>query len=283
MTLLGKILVVLVLSLCLLCMGFAATVYTAQHNWPEAYKKVQQQNTELRNANGVAKTELENLSAALDKTVKDNAESQAALDAKLKELQTEVVRLRDIEQQAQEAARANQERAREALQEAESRRAEVERVRLQWNQSVVERDQANLERTKARDELYIAQTNLNAAAARNKELVSRVGELDSLLRKYNIDPEKEQIGLAPPPNVEGIVLRTAADGSDLLEISIGSDDGLRAGHPLYVYRLGSTPAQARYLGKIEVREVDPDRAVAKIVRPLKGKIQKDDHVSSRIR
>jgi hypothetical protein len=63
---------------------------------------------------------------------------------------------------------------------------------------------------------------------------------------------------------------------DYLEISIGSDDGLRKGHKLEVYRGRS------YLGRIEIREVAPDRAVAVILKDYrKGPIKKGDKVATK--
>jgi hypothetical protein len=68
----------------------------------------------------------------------------------------------------------------------------------------------------------------------------------------------------------------AANSSDLIEISLGSDDGLKAGHTLQVYR-GN-----QYLGQVTVRSTGPDRAVAQIVKELqRGPIRKDDNVTTK--
>jgi hypothetical protein len=65
-------------------------------------------------------------------------------------------------------------------------------------------------------------------------------------------------------------------GKDLIEISIGADDGLKVGHALDVYR-GST-----YLGRIVIRKTGPDRAVGQVLRELqRGQIKRGDRVTTR--
>ncbi len=66
-------------------------------------------------------------------------------------------------------------------------------------------------------------------------------------------------------------------------LSIGSDDGLVAGHELELYRSDPVP---EYLGRVRIETVDPDRAVAAVIngKTIQGKkIQEGDRVSSQIR
>ena len=70
------------------------------------------------------------------------------------------------------------------------------------------------------------------------------------------------------------MLATTSKG--LVEIKIGSDDGLLKGHKLEVYR------STGYVGRIEVVETHFDTAVCQVVPGyLKSRIQKDDLVTSR--
>ncbi len=78
-----------------------------------------------------------------------------------------------------------------------------------------------------------------------------------------------------PADLHGKILEVSS--KDLVEISIGSDDGLKVGNTLEVFR-GS-----HYLGKIEVLRIDVDRAVGKVLQDYKrGPIQKGDEVASRL-
>ena len=77
-----------------------------------------------------------------------------------------------------------------------------------------------------------------------------------------------------PINLTGIVL--VVGDKDLIEISVGKDDGLREGHIMQVYR-GDT-----YIGQIKIMKVAPDRAVGQIDKDLKrGQVRKGDHVTTK--
>jgi hypothetical protein len=66
-------------------------------------------------------------------------------------------------------------------------------------------------------------------------------------------------------------------GGQLVEVSIGADDGLKEGNTLIVYR-GS-----RYLGRLTVLETSPDKAVAQVDRQFQqGQIQEGDRVATRL-
>lgn len=69
----------------------------------------------------------------------------------------------------------------------------------------------------------------------------------------------------------------AFSNSGLVEISLGSDDGLKAGHQLYITR-GN-----QYVGRITIRSTGPDRAVGQIdSKTVRLKVEQGDKVSSRL-
>jgi len=77
------------------------------------------------------------------------------------------------------------------------------------------------------------------------------------------------------PEVKGEILVVGKSG--LVEISLGTDDGLRPGLELDVTR-GS-----QYLGRIKVRTADADKAVCEILESYrKGAIQPGDKVDSKL-
>lgn len=111
-------------------------------------------------------------------------------------------------------------------------------------------------------------------AETNTELVAEV-------TRYK-DVFKER-GISLPPvggrlddiDVKGVVL--AVGREDLLEISIGSDDGVRQGLQLHVYR------NSKYLGVAKVLRTTPDKSVVRVDKDsLQGPIQIGDHVASKI-
>lgn len=88
-------------------------------------------------------------------------------------------------------------------------------------------------------------------------------------------PDDDGLGATQvPPPVDGIV--TAVD-KDNLEISLGSDDGLRVGQRLEVFRDDTN------LGHAVVQQIDPDRAVAKVDDKTKqGAIKVGDGVAPKL-
>ena len=82
-----------------------------------------------------------------------------------------------------------------------------------------------------------------------------------------------------PPRVDGVV--TATPGAGLVEISLGSDQGLRKGHRLEVYRIGG--GQSTYVGRVEVVRTAATRSVCKIdPKYQNSNIMVGDRVASRI-
>ena len=77
-----------------------------------------------------------------------------------------------------------------------------------------------------------------------------------------------------PPRVDGIV--TMVGETTLIEISIGSDDGLRTGHTLEVFRNNA------YLGRVEVTQLEPDRAVCRIIPEFRKGIKRGDRVATKL-
>ena len=91
-----------------------------------------------------------------------------------------------------------------------------------------------------------------------------------------------------PPKVEGevkeVLLAKSEGLSDLIAISIGSDDGLIKGHTLIVYRLGDEKSpQSKYLGKIRIVETKPDYAVGEVIKGTRtGVIKVKDKVTTKL-
>ena len=71
-------------------------------------------------------------------------------------------------------------------------------------------------------------------------------------------PILHAVRVAKPPVVDGVVLGITSSGSgdELVEVSIGADDGLLVGNTLEVFR------DKKYLGRLEILRTSPDRARA---------------------
>jgi hypothetical protein len=117
---------------------------------------------------------------------------------------------------------------------------------------------------------------------RQRPLQSAVAAMKSAMDKLGVRVDVEKDGTVRtdvdrvPPKVDGIVVNVG-EKDDLIEISIGKDDGILIGHELDVYR------DDAYLGKVKVVKTSPERAVAEIIPGFKkGTIRKGDRVATKL-
>jgi hypothetical protein len=121
------------------------------------------------------------------------------------------------------------------------------------------------------EQARILQNDLSLRSERNERLLA---EYQALVVKYRL-PE------LPQPNaVSGLVVGVTNDG--LVEINLGSDDGLRPDEILDVFRLRATVGGTTYLGQIKLTSVDKATAIGIIVRKTRGSIEVNDHVTTRL-
>jgi hypothetical protein len=110
---------------------------------------------------------------------------------------------------------------------------------------------------------------------RNQQLLTQLTRYQEVIDKFGMNPNDPLDGA--PPSVNGEVL-VVNQPINMVELSIGWDEGLRVGHMLEVTRGG------QYLGKVRVKKADPvnpDRAVAEILNDFRqGVIQKGDRVDT---
>ena len=131
---------------------------------------------------------------------------------------------------------------------------------------------------------------LGTAVAKNKDLLGRVSILQQALEANGItaDPTELAGRASPPPRIDGVILDSRPPqrqgASELVEISLGSDDGLKKGHEMSIYRAGSKGGpQPRFLGKIVIVKTEPDKAVGQVIEGSRnGVIQKGDNVTTKL-
>ncbi len=283
MNLVGKIFVVLVLLMSVIFAAFAVAVYATHKNWMlvvdnaspgpgqdlglrQQLEQRQQRLQELTDRRNALAMQLEEEKSAYEqvrvKLENEKEELRRERDHRDKELA-------DLTQAHREAIAA----VDASHKELARLRSDIDTLRKEILTAQKERDDHFKEVVRLTDQLHAAVFELNQLKETNRELLVELTDMKNKLRAAKIDPDAE-MGL---PVVEGLVLAILGDG--LVEISIGSDDGIRQNHQLYVYRTGG--GRNMFVGKIEVLRTDVDRSVCKIIES-QGNLAKGDRVASQL-
>ncbi len=281
MNLVGKIFVVLIFVMSLFFMGLTVAVYATHKNWKDF---VENPATGLNKQLEDAKNRTEDFKSRVGKFQNELAQEKiikrdavASLENALTGLQSQLA--------LQDKALANERNAKDeaiatlkTTQENEGAlRAEVVGLREQHRQAEEDRDKFFAEVVKLTDELHQMRNDYDMLRQRNFDLADQLTDAKRVLTKFDLEPVPA-IYEDVPDRVESVVLEVGAEG--LVEIKIGSDDGLLKGHRLDAYRQDGSA----YLGRIEVIDTWPDRAVCKILPEFRrGLIQGGDIVSTKLR
>jgi predicted nucleic acid-binding Zn-ribbon protein len=280
MNLVGKICVVLIFVFSLVFMTGAMLTYMSHRNWRDAvlnpqtgYKqKLTQAETKYKELEGVRQrleTELANERVSRQRAVAALVQETTDLQNRAEQLTKQEAALKANTAQAVAAMEATQTTLAKLRNEIEGLRTDIDTARN-------ERDENFNKAVKLEDQLAQATGTLDRLNKQNQTLVADLSKYQLALQDANI-----QLDRNGPPRLDGVVL--ASRDSGLVEISLGSDDGLEKGHELDVYRTGRTAAENKYLGKVRVVETEPDKSVAQILPNFrKGTIQKEDRVATRL-
>lgn len=278
MNLLGKVLVMLIFVLSLVFMTFSVAVYSTHKNWrdevnlrlrPELQQR-QQENQTLQTRLTSVQSELEQERTArqraltsLEDSVQGRRDEVTALNSQLEELQGQ-------NRDAVAAMAANE-------KTLSNHRAEITLLREQIRTAQDEKDKSFANMVQLTDELNERRNDLKLLRARNMTLLEHTARMGTVLERHGLDEFEPVDGL--PPRVDGKILALGARG--LVEISIGSDDGIRKGNILEVFRPRGD--NSKYLGRIEIVSTEPDRAVGKTIPEFrKATFQKEDRVATRL-
>lgn len=282
MTLLGKIFTMLIFIMALVWMAFAVAVYMTQKNWKDLVERPTAEGLDkplglkfqlkaMEDANKELRLQIDKLENERRREQASRAHALAALEemrqseAALAKMATEAqARLLESNREATAAMAATQTRL-DGLKE------EIAQARLEIKTAQGDRNEKLLRVVGLTDQLHQAEDARRRLTERQNELVAQIARMKKVLDSVG-KTEYDNIDGIPPP-VNGVV---TAVRKEFMEISIGSDDGLAVGHELEVMR------DRTYKGRIVVRRVDPDRAVAEVVRELqRGDVQPGDRVMTR--
>jgi hypothetical protein len=282
MTYVGKILVIVIMALSLIFLGVSTVVFSTSKNWKiateEQKKKVSELQKKLNDAQAgvdASKKELQAAKDNYDALTKQNTDRIGTLEKETASEQQQITQAR------QEVADA-QTNAKTALAEAEARRNETGKLRDIRAAVEKQANEYKLKQAELYDRIHELERILETATKNNADLRDRVAKFSTLLRQNNISDDISQVkGTESAPPVVGEVERIEPTNRKVV-ITIGSDDGLRVGHELYMFREQPRP---EYIGKITIISVEADKAVGRVIgTTYQGKkIKEGDIVSSTIK
>jgi len=282
MNLVGKIFIVLIFVMSVLFMGFAVAIYASHTNWKTV---VDAPETGLQAQLDKEKSKSGQLASERDRlTEQRDAEELAKRDV-MSKLQTETQTLEEQRNEATKQLTLLNQDVRQATavlgenhKTLAALRTEVDKLRAEIRQEQQEKDNAFSKVVELTDQQHDLALELKTLQTRNNDLAEDYAGALEVLRKHDLEPIPA-VYAGEAAKVDGLVL--AVRNTGLIEVSIGKDDGLLAGHTLEVYHIGD---RSTYLGKVEVTQVEPDKAACRILPEFrKGTIQKGDRVASKLK
>jgi predicted nucleic acid-binding Zn-ribbon protein len=274
----GKVLVILIFIASIIFMGSAMGVWLVNRNhrqeiikpggWKDRLSQEQQRNQQLETEKAGLQQELENERTAKRMALARLESERQTIQQELNTLTKERAQLVQSESQSAAALAAIQ-------KNLEAWRGEMEGLRGQVRTAQQDSDKHFRRVVALTDQIHQVEGELTAQKDRNAQLQQQIVRYENVLNDKGIPLDTAVADL--PTKVEGLI--DVVRGGRYVELNIGSDDGLRPGDTLEVYR------GAQYLGRLRVTsELEPDRAVAEILKDLqKGAIREGDHVTTRFK
>ncbi len=269
---LGKIFVFAVMVMSVVFMSFAIAIFSSHTNWQKESERLQ---TELEQVTAEREAKESELTTLIDQNAaskKDQEQVVKKLETALQQKDAELaslkkkreVELSNLDKDIADLSEAKDER--DAADELVGKlREEINGLQSKLKKSV--NDGASLAA-----ELHQSESELAMATERKKQLEQQVANARVVLQQNGLSLTRPETVI---PVVGGVITAVA---NDLAEVSIGSDDGLQAGHELEVFRADE------YLGRLRVVSVKPDRAVVRVLKDFaRGIVQQGDRVATRLK
>ena len=281
MNLIGKILVGVIFVMSIVLMTLSVVLYSTQHKWKDQFQKVndekqqvQTQNTKLQDESAKLKDEYARIRADLEADGVKLAAENTRLAEQNKTLEAEMGEYRTAADNAIKLSTTTQEHMLAQRDELLASRTQMAATETKLHTQFEEYVKANHTARELAMALASLQSTYNVL---NKDL----GEARFLLTQLghgDLSPEVYDAKLLDiPPRVEGTITDLRPNG--MVEINIGRDDGLLLGHKLHVYR--DNEGYQSYLGRIEIINVKPGKAVGKIMPEYRnGTIMQNDNVTA---
>ena len=274
MTLLGKIFTVLIFIMSVAFCILSVVTFATHKNWKDEALKRKTTIEQLEAKNLAQQQEITKALAELAVEQASRRSTLATLQVKLGLLEEDLRNNAIVLQEKSSALTVQTQAAKVAEDSLAAITAEVGKLRGEIRLAQQERDETYVKTVGLNDKLNQAEALRERLEELNRQLQDQYAQLNRVATALGFTPQTlvSQI----PPKLDGVV--TAVDeAKGLVEISLGSDDGLKRGHVLQVVR-GN-----QYLGQIILREVGTDKSVGDIDKKMqRGRMKKDDNVTTKL-
>ena len=286
MTFLGKILVVVQLVLSVLFVGFAAAVYNYHISWQKEADELRGQLQTAQQATRDTQSELDDVRSQSEAKIKAETDRANTLEAENTGLEQQLALLNQDLQNVRTERDTLLAEAAIAVDEAQHRVRETSEQR-DVNQKLYARvDELIGYVQQLEDQIFTQDVASKELTAKHQRILEQLANITEQARRIRAAGGAEPSATATtsvPPNVEGEITSVrlgVGTTPTIVQINIGSDDGLEEGHLLYVYRLNG---ETKYLGQIRLTLVTPDAAAGEMVNAAKnGIVESGDQVATTI-
>lgn len=283
MNLVGKIFVVLIFVMSIAFAMIAVMVYSTRTNWRDEIERKQAvgakgpgwkvRYNDVTEENAKLKVDRENLEKAKAAETMAKVQAIAKAENEIARLNQENTQVAGQLKAKDEELTSNNNALHTAEQNLKALTGEVQGLRNEIAASQKETDEQIKKAIDLQDQLTQSKGTLAILKERNDQLVMDVSKARMKLKGAGLTLE----GPADASQIPVFGKVTAVSPSKV-ELSIGTDDGVRIGQELDIYR------GDKYVGRIRVIEAKADNAVASIMTDYQQyPIQRGDNVDSQLR
>jgi len=273
MNMIGRIITAVI---CVMSIGFlflSVAVLATHKNWKEMALANKSKVEELEQVVIRMKEELENSKKNLATEQASRRQALASLNTASETQGEALASTNEQLRSAQSAATQNAETLKSNTQILEKISNELVSLRTDLQNVQDARNNAFDQLVKTSEDLNASEATLANLKERHKQLMEDTAKYKEAISRLEIPVD--QVVNDVPHRVDGIVNKIGKD--ELIEISLGSDDGIREGYELDVYRPG------QYVGRVRVTKVTKNSAVARILRDYrKAPIKEGDRVATKL-
>lgn len=268
----GKTLVILNFLFAVIVGGFLVVDFATRSDWKAAYKSLNDQVTVLKadrdtavdsmnpliNKNKELETKLENLKKDMDDQAVKAKADQLKFEGQLLDTKIEL-----------DDARLSLTKARTDVERLKVAEADLRGIVKEREAKILSLQDINAKRGVA---AIASEQKAVTAAERNQELLKQVQDLTAQMNQIKLAGATGQVPgitvktgttLNPPPTlVKGKIERVDPADKTLVEISLGTDQGVNKNNTLEVFRTSPEP---KYLGVVRIVDANFNKSVGRLI------------------